>query len=87
MEVFNSSFSNFKNLKKDILDIFEIENNSSCTYECRVVNIEEHNILFVLLNTSWLCQGHNDERRKLRIGNFQLQELNSQYKKIKSEKK
>lgn len=83
---FNSSFSNFKNLKKDILDIFEIENNSSCTYECRVVNIEEHNILFVLLNTSWLCQGHNDERRKLRIGNFQLQELNSQYKKIKSEK-
>ncbi|MEX1378353.1 MAG: metallophosphoesterase [Eubacteriales bacterium] len=54
------------------------------TFGVECLNINGANICFVRANTAWCSSGKggNTDKRKLSIGSYQLQELNSKYQKV-----
>lgn len=75
-------FNNFAVFYKNKIDsnIGEDE----CTYGINTFAFDECNVCFVRINTSWACRGDYD-KHNLRIGKWQLEQLNEQLTSKKKE--
>ena len=83
---FENQFSEYKKTIADIQEnIFGVSPQTDSTYGIKFVNIgDKYNICFMCFNSAWTCTGKNDEG-DLRIGRFQLDELMSQYRKVRKD--
>lgn len=80
---FSNQFSDFKRITQTIRkEIFKFDNTFDESYGMQVVRINQFNICFLCINSSWMCMDENDEG-KLRVGRFQLDDLMSQYQEEK----
>lgn len=88
--VIRRSYKKYVNLRNKILDIFGIKaqnvfknQNSTCFVSSIIIGNQKYN--FVGLDTAWSAKGDND-RRKLKIGEYQVNYLENQFKSIESKK-
>ena len=54
------------------------------SFNIQLVNINNINVCFVCIDSSW-CSHTSNDNRKLRVGDYQLKKLNEEYKLIKNE--
>ena len=80
---FNKAFKEYKQLTEEIHQIFFKAENSIETFGCNELNINGQQYIFVRFNTAWSANGGDGDRRNLKLGDFQLQELEKQYKEIR----
>ena len=83
-QVYKDSYSGYFELLKEIQSIFEIELEIDNSFYAKLIKVNDINICFVCIDSSW-CSHTNNDYRKLRIGDYQLKRLNEEYKSIKNE--
>lgn len=80
------SFKDYSKLQEDIYKIFDFDlddNRRRCisdTFGVELLEIEGKKFAFILLNSAWCCTGDKD-KRNLRIGRFQIEQIADNYKK------
>lgn len=78
-QYFENQFEEYLKTTKAIReDIFKLSPAFDGTYGLHHVTLDNFNICFLCVNSSWSCMGDN-ESGKLRIGRFQLDDLKEQY--------
>lgn len=77
--VFNEAYKEYNDLLKEIHKIFGFEYNDEFTYGCNEIIINDKYFRFIRLDTAWSAKGNND-RRNLKIGKFQIDKIEEQYK-------
>lgn len=83
-QVYKDAYSGYFELLKEIHDIFELDLEIENSFYTKLVNINNVNICFVCIDSSW-CSHSSNDNRKLRIGDYQFKKINNEYKSIKSE--
>ncbi|MCM1362729.1 MAG: metallophosphoesterase [Clostridiales bacterium] len=76
---FEESYKEYHMLINKISKIFGFEYNENTTFGCEEVLINGKYFRFIRIDTAWAAQG-NDDRRNLKIGQFQIDEIDAQYK-------
>jgi len=75
------SYKGFLSLANEIRDIFVKKERIDNTFGVNIVEIAEKNsICFLRVDTSWCTYEKNAYRRQLRVGEYQLEELNRKYR-------
>ena len=79
------SFQLYLELVKEIYSIFQKEYEFvSDTFGVKMTKVEDKNICFVSLNSAWACY-REEEQRKVRIGEFQLQKVKESLLSLKDQ--
>lgn len=79
MDFFDEAYKEYSSLVNEISEIFQLKYNKLSTFGCDEVCINDRFFRFIRIDTAWASQGDND-RRNLKIGKFQLSEIETQYK-------
>lgn len=92
-DFFKKSFEKYNALVKQICKIFDFEFDES-TFCCKYIVVDDKKELdnsddkqpyiFVGFNTAWSATGSSD-RRNLKLGKFQIDKIEEEYRKIRSE--
>lgn len=82
---FDEAYKNYHDLVKEILDIYGVKYDDTYTYGTKEIEIDEKYFRFVCLDTAWTAQGDSD-RRNLKVGQFQIDEIQRQYKEQQSKR-
>lgn len=79
-----ASYERFLGLTNSIYKIFKKSKDATNTFGISAVEINGTKICFVSIDSAW-CSHSKDDRRKLRIGKYQLHKLSEEYKAIRNE--
>lgn len=79
-----ASYERFLSLTNSIYKIFNKGKEETNTFGISTVEINGTKICFVSIDSAW-CSHSKDDRRKLRIGKYQLHKLSHEYKAIRNE--
>lgn len=83
-QVYKDSYGEYFELLNKIQNIFGVKVETQNSFYTKLVTINNINICFVCIDSSW-CSHTSNDNRKLRIGDYQFKILNDEYKSIKSE--
>lgn len=88
---FKNAYKKYHKLVKEVLALFDIPYSGKYTYGSTEVIIRNTDnkkkyFRFICLNTAWAAQGDND-RRNLKVGAFQINQIQKQYKKQQNRRK
>ncbi len=78
------SYKDYMDLVNQIYKIFGKAHSVTNTFGINTVTVNDTKICFISVDSAW-CSYSKDDRRKLRIGKYQLSQLSQAYKTIKNQ--